>query len=195
MLAGAILLSTGAGLLSTLKISSGASRWIPFQMLAGFGIGISTQTPAIAVQTFLKAEDVSIGVAIILFFQCFGPAVFITIAQTVLVASLDSGLRSKLPGVDAKEVINTGATLLKTLVPIADVGTLLEIYNHAVTRTYIVAASMAAASLIGVVGIGLNKIPNEETGQLTKGEERKEPSVETKNVGESAQPDTIEAAM
>ncbi|OHW89826.1 major facilitator superfamily transporter [Colletotrichum incanum] len=161
MLAGTVLLSVGSGLLSTLKVTSGANHWIPFQVIAGLGIGVSTQQAAVAVQSSLKESDVAIGVAVVLFFQCLGPTTAITIAQAVFASSLTSGISAKIPGLDPKIIRDSGATRLKELVPSEQFGILLKIYNHSITRTYLVAAALAAASVIGVVGVGLNKIQTE----------------------------------
>ncbi|KAH8886123.1 major facilitator superfamily transporter [Thozetella sp. PMI_491] len=163
MLAGTILVSVGAGLLSTLRPSSGANLWIPFQVIAGLGIGASTQQPAVAVQSTLPENDVAIGIAIVLFLQCFGPTATITIAQAVFASSLNADIRASLPGVDPREVQNSGATALRGLVSPEQFDMLLEIYNSAVTKTFIVAAAMAAASLIGVIGVGLKKIQSDES--------------------------------
>lgn len=170
MLAGTILLSVGAGLLSTLNVTSGASHWISFQVIAGLGIGASTQQAAVAVQSSLKEADVAIGVAIVLFFQCFGPTTAITVAQAVFASSLTSGISDNIPGVDPKAIRDSGANQLKDLVPPEQFGALLQVYNHAITRTYIVAAAMAAASIIGVVGVGLKKIPGEESAEKADAE-------------------------
>lgn len=184
MLAGTILLSVGSGLLSTLRVSSGANRWLPYQMLAGLGIGISTQQPAIALQSTLAEDDISIGVAVILFFQCFGPTVFITVAQAVFTSTLASGLRAQIPGIDPETIRDAGATQLRSLVPVGDVGTLLAIYNHALTRTYLVAAAMAAVSIVGVVGIGLKRIQHQEKGVGNGDEDSKGSLVEEKKSAE-----------
>ncbi|KAK2028471.1 major facilitator superfamily transporter [Colletotrichum zoysiae] len=161
MLAGTVLLSVGSGLLSTLQATSGADRWIPFQVVAGLGIGVSTQQAAVAVQSSLGEADVAIGVAVVLFFQCLGPTTAITVAQAVFASSLTSGIAAGMPGVDPNVIRGSGATQLKDLVPPEQFDALLHIYNHAITRTYLVAAALAAASIIGVVGVGLKKIQSE----------------------------------
>ncbi|KAL0941719.1 major facilitator superfamily transporter [Colletotrichum truncatum] len=163
MLAGTILLSVGSGLLSTLQVKSGADRWIPFQVIAGLGIGASTQQAAVAVQSTLSEGDIAIGVAVVLFFQCFGPTTGITIAQAVFASDLASGVSAQLPSVSIKEIATSGATQLSDLVSPEEFGTLLNVYNHAVTRTFLVAGAMAAASIIGVVGVGMKKIQSEES--------------------------------
>ncbi|KAF9876380.1 major facilitator superfamily transporter [Colletotrichum karsti] len=163
MLAGTVLISAGSGLLSTLRVGSTAGHWISYQVIAGLGIGASTQQAAVAVQSTLTEGDVAIGVAVVLFFQCLGPTTAITISQAVFASDLASGISTKLPDVDMQQIKDAGATQLTGLVSEQQAGILLDVYNHAVTRTFIVAAAMAAASVIGVVGIGLKKIRVEES--------------------------------
>ncbi|EQB46556.1 major facilitator superfamily transporter [Colletotrichum gloeosporioides Cg-14] len=167
MLAGTVLIAVGAGLLSTLRVQSGAGQWISFQVIAGLGIGASTQQAAVAVQSTLTEGDVAIGVAVVLFFQCFGPTTAITIAQAVFSSNLASGISTKIPGVDPQKVQSAGATQLTSLVSPEKLSLLLEVYNHAVTRTFLVAAAMAALSIVGVAGVGLKKIPTEDSSDKT----------------------------
>ncbi|KAK2778743.1 major facilitator superfamily transporter [Colletotrichum kahawae] len=167
MLAGTMLIAIGAGLLSTLRVQSSAGQWISFQVIAGLGIGASTQQAAVAVQSTLTEGDVAIGVAVVLFFQCFGPTTAITIAQAVFSSDLASGISTKIPSVDLQKAQSAGATQLTSLVSPDELGLLLEVYNHAVTRTFLVAAAMAALSIVGVAGVGLKKIPTEESPAKT----------------------------
>jgi hypothetical protein len=64
---------------------------------------------------------------------------------------IDVSVSSLSPTVP-QTIRDAGATQLRGLVPAGDAGTLLAIYNHALTRTYFVAAVMAAVSIVGVVG-------------------------------------------
>lgn len=165
MLASTILSSVGAGLLTTLSVHSRADRWIPYLVIAGLGVGLGEQQPAIAVQSTLDPTDVPIGVAFILFIQSFGPTVFITVAQAVFSEVLVSKLTAQLPGLNAEAIKNAGATELQHMVSAQDRPVVLQIYNLALTRTFIVSTAMAAATVIGLAGIGLGKIQHEEDAE------------------------------
>lgn len=106
--------------------------------------------------------------------------VFITVTQAVFTSTLASRLRAEIPGIDPTMIRDVGATRVRGLVPAADVGTLLTIYNNALTRTYLVDAAMAAASIVGVVGIGLKRIQHLEEGAGKGDQESTESSVEEK---------------
>lgn len=164
MLAGTVLSSLGAGLLSTLTVSSGAEKWIWYQVIAGLGIGASTEQASVAVQQLLDQADAPIGLAVVLFCQNLGPATFVSVANSVLLRKLTTDIPKWLPGVDPKDVMRSGATELRRLVDPEDVPVLLDIYSNALTRTFVVAAAMAAASVVGFAGIGTQRIPTGDSG-------------------------------
>ncbi|KYK54409.1 major facilitator superfamily transporter [Drechmeria coniospora] len=159
MLAGTVLVSLGSGLLSTLRVSSGSNLWIPFQIIAGLGIGASTEQPSVATQSLLAEADAPIGVAVVLFCQNLGPATFISVANTIFARTLSTEIERRLPGLDPAIIRDSGATALHSKVAPDEVGVLLELYNEALTRTFLVAAVLAAASIVGLVGIGMQRIP------------------------------------
>lgn len=61
MLASSVLMSIGAGLLSTFAVDTGSPRWIGFQVIFGVGVGLGMQQVMLAVQTVLPAKDVPTG--------------------------------------------------------------------------------------------------------------------------------------
>src|SRR5947209_6209883 len=55
-----ILQSIGAGLLTTFTVDTGHSKWIGYQIVYGFGVGLAMQQPLIAVQTVLPIADIPV---------------------------------------------------------------------------------------------------------------------------------------
>ena len=161
MLAGTILVSVGSGLLSTLQVSSEAKMWILYQVIAGLGIGLSTEQPSIAAQSLLNEADAPIGVAVVLFCRNLGPATFVSVANSIFARALTTNIRNQLPDFDPGQIMKSGATALRNGVVAGDLEVLLEAYNDALTRTFIVAACMGAASVLGYIGIGTQRIPTE----------------------------------
>ena len=170
MLLGSILVSVGGGLLSTLDLDSGPAKWISFQILAGLGIGASTQQPVVAVESLLDEADATIGIAVVLFLQNLGPSIMVSVANTIFANSLVADVKALLPGLDAQGIATAGATDLRNNVAPQDMNTLLNVYNRALTRTFLVAAIMAAGSILGLAGIGLKRIPSSDTGSKDKEE-------------------------
>jgi hypothetical protein len=59
-----VLMTVGAGLISTSKPNTGHAKWIGYQVLYGFGLRCGTQAPVMAAQTVLELKDVPIGTSI-----------------------------------------------------------------------------------------------------------------------------------
>lgn len=64
---GACANAIGAGLLTTLGIRSSEGKWIGYQILYGFGLGLASQAPNMAAQTVLPKQDVAIGASLMFF--------------------------------------------------------------------------------------------------------------------------------
>jgi hypothetical protein len=57
----------GAGLLTTLAVDTSQGKWIGYQILYGFGLGLASQAPNMAAQTVLRKQDVAIGASLLFF--------------------------------------------------------------------------------------------------------------------------------
>lgn len=147
MLASASIMAIGSGLLSTFTTTTGPSYWIPYQFLVGFGVGFGMQTVQLAVQTILPPEDIPIGISLTFFAQQLGGAVFVSVGQTILNTLLIDRL-SGIPGLDADEIIESGATSLVETVSSQYLDTVNGAYNFACTRIFLAAMALALAQLV-----------------------------------------------
>ncbi|KAM7210495.1 major facilitator superfamily transporter [Rhypophila decipiens] len=152
-------------LIGTVLPESGAILWVTFQMIAGIGIGTSTEQPAIAVQALVEEADAPLGIAAVLFCQNLGPTVALSIANSILMTGLTRDIPRVFPGLDAKAIIASGATELRNLVPKEDIPRLVEIYNESLTRVFVLAAAFAAGSAVGIFGFGWTRITHDEPEQ------------------------------
>ena len=152
LFAGSIFASIGAGLLMTLNTDSGKGAWIGYQILFGLGLGMGMQQSIVAVQAALPKKDVAVGVSIVFFGQNLGGAVLTCVAQALFNNDLLKGL-SAIQGIDALSISQAGSTDLKNVVPIKMLAAVLQAYNHAVSRTYIVALAAACLSLLAGLGM------------------------------------------
>ncbi|KAJ5180031.1 hypothetical protein N7492_003241 [Penicillium capsulatum] len=151
MIFSAIIMTIGAGLLSTLEVDSNHSKWIGYQALFGIGLGLGMQQPMIVAQTALKAEDVPSGTAIVMFSQTLGGSIFVSVAQNIFQNQLFQNLHTYAPGAPAAQVVGAGATLVRTVVSGAELHRVLIAYNAAITQTFYVAVAMGALSLVGPI--------------------------------------------
>lgn len=140
-------MAVGEGLLTTLKPSTGSSQWVAFQFLVGFGLGTGMQTVPLAVQATMPKEDVPTGVAITLWAQHFGGAVFVSVGQAILSGLLVKRLHH-VPDMDASFIVSMGATelLQKTQPEYRD--DVVNAYNFACTRIFLAALVLSCVQLV-----------------------------------------------
>ncbi|MCJ1377221.1 hypothetical protein MMC17_000313 [Xylographa soralifera] len=153
MLLSSVLMSSGAGLLTTWTPSTPSARWIGYQALFGLGSGLGMNQPLIAAQTVLALADVPIGTASVIFAQTFGGTIFITAAQNIFTNRLLASLQSAVPGLDPAVVLGTGATNLRNVVDPSFLPAVVLAYNGALTRTFYVALAVACLSIVGALGM------------------------------------------
>ncbi|KAF2122755.1 major facilitator superfamily transporter [Lophiotrema nucula] len=142
---GSVLATIAAGLLYTLDIGTGTGKWIGYQILAGFGWGISFQVPIIVVQGTAALTDLASVSAIILFFQTIGGAFLVAAAQSGFVNQIVNKLHSTAPSVNPALVVATGATELRNVFPAGELDGVLTAYMAGIKVTF--------AVTIGAVGL------------------------------------------
>jgi hypothetical protein len=151
VIAGSVLLSIGAGLVTTFTTTTSSAHWIGYQIVFGFGMGMSMQQTLVAVQTVLPKADIPTGTALAMFSQTLGGALFISVAQNVFTNSLLKNVRAAVPGLDPAVVLGAGATELQNLIPEQFLGAVQVAYNGALVNTFYVAVATSVLSVVGAV--------------------------------------------
>lgn len=142
-----VIMSIGAGLLTTLHVDTTHQKWIGFQIVYGFGLGLGLQQANMAAQTVLAKRDVMIGVSLMFFWQGLGGAIWLSVAQVIFSNSLVKNLKG-VQGVSTSLIIGSGATDIHTLVPPEALPAVVLAYNKAISDTIILAAATAAITII-----------------------------------------------
>ena len=168
LILGTVMMSIGAGLITTIQTNSGPGVWIGYQVVFGLGLGVGMQQPNIAAQTVLAPRDVPTGVSLMMFGQTLGGAVFISVAQNLFANNLVDGLAG-VPGLNAALVVNTGATLLREVVAPGYLDIVLLAYNAALTKAYDVALGLACASVIGSLAMGWRSVKGRQGPRKPEG--------------------------
>jgi MFS family permease len=170
MIATSILTSIGAGLLTTLTMTSNHSKWIGYQIIFGFGLGVGMQQSTTACRTVLERKDVPIAMSGIFFAQTLGGAVFLAIGQTIFTGTLVSGVKN-IQGLDPVVIVHAGATELRKYVPTDLLEAVLTTYNRAVINTFYIAVVLGCLSLIGSCLVEWRNIKHaeEKPPQVKKG--------------------------
>lgn len=166
MLFGVVLLSIGAGLLTTLQVGTGEGKWIGYQVVYGFGMGLTFQAPNLAAQTVLPTHDVPIGSSLMLFSQLLSGAIFVSIGQNVLNNELLQKLAG-IPGFDASTILDSGATTI-TALPEPLRSAVLVVYNAALRRVFQVGLVMTCLTLLGAVAMEWRSVKSKKPATKDK---------------------------
>ncbi|KAK7917810.1 hypothetical protein PG985_011418 [Apiospora marii] len=138
MIGGSIICSVGAGLLTTVNLSTPTVQWAAYLVITGLGLGMAGQLPYTAVQAVLDPADVATGNAINVFSFHLAGAVGTAIGQALLIDGLKTSVPMYTSAVSPDQVVQAGATGLQT---VANSSVVLEAlrmaYVEAVRRTII----------------------------------------------------------
>ncbi|KAH7396378.1 putative MFS aflatoxin efflux pump [Pyrenochaeta sp. MPI-SDFR-AT-0127] len=147
---GGAIMAIGAGLLILFEVDTGHAKWIGYQVVFGFGMGLAMQTPTIAIQTVLPSRDVPLGMALLFFGQLVGGAIGVPVATTIMNNQLLKNL-AEVPGFDRSLVLSGGVTQLINSVPADLKPTVLKAYNAALQDAFKVGTILTALAFLGVI--------------------------------------------
>ncbi|KAL9108425.1 MAG: hypothetical protein Q9227_006759 [Pyrenula ochraceoflavens] len=164
MLASTAVASAGAGLRTRFQLNTVQSVWIGYQVIYGFGVGLGVQQPNVAAQTVLSKDDVPVGTAMIMFGQQLGSSIFVSAAENAFSGHLKAEIRG-LREIDPIHLKPTAATDLRNHLPPEALDALLAAYNGAINRTWIIATTLSALSIIGALTMEWKSV---KSGNKTK---------------------------
>ena len=161
------LFSIGAGLLTTLSITSSFRRNFGYQVLTGLGVGVGFEGGIIVVQTVLPLKRVPVAISCVSFFMTLGGALFIPISQTLFQNGLLKGIEINAPQLDAHVFLQSGATEIRSLLAsMSQQGALdivLQAYVDGLKDTFWITAACAIAALVAACGLEWKSV---KKGQL-----------------------------
>ncbi|RBR15640.1 uncharacterized protein FIESC28_07281 [Fusarium coffeatum] len=135
MILASVIMPIAAGLITTFEIDTSFARLISYTGLSGLAYGIGFIGPQTAVQTVLPAEDVPLGLSIMLFAQSFGPAVAVPIAQVLFTNQLSTNLENLVPSLSQGNITNIGLTEMVASVTPSETGAVLVAINKSLGQT------------------------------------------------------------
>ncbi|KAK1144081.1 hypothetical protein N8T08_005743 [Aspergillus melleus] len=150
--------------MSTLRLDTGSSHWIGYQFLRGFGLGLGMQSSGLAVQRILPSPDTPIGIVLIFLCQQLGGCIFATVGQNILTNHLVSEL-SGVPGVNTSQIVHEGATKLALVVSPDYIPVVMQVYNSAATKIFLIALGLALAAFLSSLGMEWKSIKREGNKQ------------------------------
>ncbi|KGO62059.1 Major facilitator superfamily domain, general substrate transporter [Penicillium expansum] len=177
---GSCIMSVGAGLLTTFQVDTVEGKWIGYQIVYGLGLGLCFQVPNLAAQTVLPKPDVPFGLALMLFGQMIGAAVFVSVGENILANQLVKRL-SGLPGFNSHLITSGGVTLLLNRIPADLHDTVLHSYNEALRKVFQAGLIISCLAVLGAATL--------EWKSIKKGQ----PNSDTENNGLGGGEKTVEA--
>ncbi|KAF7190694.1 MFS-type efflux pump MFS1 [Pseudocercospora fuligena] len=166
MIFASITMSIAAGLVTTFGMHTSLVKMILYTGLFGLGYGVGSTGPTTAIQTVLSDEDVSIGLAILLFGSAFGPAVMISVAQVIFT----NQLQGVLPGNIA--VDERGLTEIVQHAAPDRVDEMLLGVNKSIVHTWYLVIALACATFVGSLAVEWRSVkkddPNKESEKASE---------------------------
>lgn len=158
------MVAVGAGLITTLDLSTPFARVFGFLVLDGLGTGVGFQAGVVVVQNVVSRELVPQATSCVQFFQSLGGALSIAVAQTVFQNGLIRGLASAQPPLDPAPFIHSGASQIREVLAATHPGepaaleAALAAYMGGLRHTYYIAAAAAALAFLAALGLQWKKI-------------------------------------
>ncbi|KAI0204415.1 efflux pump antibiotic resistance protein [Astrocystis sublimbata] len=163
MLFASIIMPVAAGLITTFKPDTSLAQLISYTALSGLAYGIGFSGPQNAVQAVLPAQDVPLGLSIMLFAQSFGPAVAITTAQVLFTNQLWVNIGDIVPGLDRSMIENNGLSEIVRSVPLTKIDEVLVGIDKSIIETWYFVVALASATIIGSLTIEWRSVKSKRT--------------------------------
>ncbi|CAK7232100.1 hypothetical protein SCUCBS95973_008148 [Sporothrix curviconia] len=163
-IAGSCFMVVGAGLLTTLQPGTSESRWIGYQILYGFGLGLVILAPNLTVQAVLPRCDVPIGTSLMFFSQMLSATVIVSIGENVLDNELVRKF-SGLPGFTPDLVTSGGATSLLDTLPASVRPQAVPLYNEALWTVFLIGLIVSCLSVLGAASLEWRSIKKGAPGE------------------------------
>ena len=112
----------------------------------------------IAVQNTLQPVQIPIAMALLMFSQTFGGALFLSFSDTIFTNSLKALIPTYAPSIDANTVINAGANGFRRLISSSNLRNVLVAYAKSVNRVFYLTASAGVCCFIFTWGMGWKDI-------------------------------------
>lgn len=174
MIGGSVLMSIGAGLMTTFTPHMNEGKWIGYQILWAAGCGMSMfsmpsplfetlltyilgmQQASLAAQAVLPHPDAPIGISLMIFAQSLGGSVFLAVDQAIYSNKLSANIG------DIASVTASGVTSIQDHVSHQDLPRFLTGYNRAIMDVFRVALAASCACVMASILMEWKNIKTEK---------------------------------
>ncbi|KAI0377224.1 major facilitator superfamily domain-containing protein [Hypomontagnella monticulosa] len=193
-LGGSAFAAIGYGLMSMFTPTTSPSRWIGYQVLYGIGSGSMASAAYIAVQNLVPTPQIPIAMAIIIFTQNMGGAVWLVAANSIF----SNGVREQLQaryveiGVDPELVLSAGVNSIRGFVQGDRLTAALECYTVAIDHVMYLGVGVSAATFAFGWGLGWKDIRVEKKLHVIQSSpSSSETETEDREIYAAANPSTV----
>jgi hypothetical protein len=135
--------------MTTVTVKMALAEILVLSGIYRFAGGVSFLSPQSAVQMALPKADASMGLAVILFAEQFGPAVFVSAAQNIFQNRLTDNLHELVPSLNATGIEAIGLSDVKSLVGPEYLDDALLGFDKSLAQTWYLAVALACITMIG----------------------------------------------
>ncbi|KAH9213973.1 major facilitator superfamily domain-containing protein, partial [Leptodontidium sp. 2 PMI_412] len=158
MIIGTAIYIVGCALLCTLQVDTGEGYLIGYQILAGVGFGSTLALCATVLRVNVSDEHIHVAGVLASFAPMFGATLAASLGQNIFRSSLvDKLLQSVSPEL-VVQIADAGARGGGAVVADDMKGVVLEAYNYAVKRTFLVSAVVSGIAFVCTLGLKWKKI-------------------------------------
>jgi hypothetical protein len=129
----------------------------------GVAVGLSVQSPQVAVQTVLAPKDVSLGGAIILFGAGMGSALWICASATLFQNRLVDEVKKYSPATNGTVLESVGLSEIRNYIGSERLQDVLLGYNEAVVQTLYMPLALGILTIIGSLAMERRSIKKKQT--------------------------------
>ncbi|KAK6851912.1 hypothetical protein PG995_012037 [Apiospora arundinis] len=171
MILGTVLMSIGAGLLTTISPDTSKVLLILYPVLFGAGIGVGFQQPIIGCQAALPKEDIPVGTSIIVFGQTIGAAVVLSAGDSVFQTRLTRNIKEYLDiSLDnSAQILQSGPNSVVSMLSPDQLPVLIAAVNKTMNQVFYVSLAMAALSVFGALAMEWRSVKNPSKDKSKEG--------------------------
>lgn len=162
LMLGSIIMTVGAGLITTFIPATTPKSWISYQVIYGIGIGLTFQPPFIGVQTVFHDSIVPRALVMLSFAQMFGGIVILSVAQNVFLNRLAANLANRVPRMDSAATLSKGALGIVGAFPERYRERVLISYNGSLVQVFYIALGLTCVVAVSSLGMEWKSVKGRE---------------------------------
>jgi hypothetical protein len=162
MFATSILAPIASGLLTTIDLDEDVVKATVLLGFLGFAVGLSLQSPQLAVQTVLSSKDISIGNAIIVFGAGMGSALWIVVSATLFHNRLVDEVDKYSPSTNGTALEAVGLSDIRSYIGSERLKDVLSGYNQAVVQTLYMPLALGLLTILGSIAMERRSIKKKQ---------------------------------